>query len=209
MNDDAISIIHGIKPSRLTAHERTVALIRRPWSRNERAVVLAGFFGRAAIAIEPVLCGIVFAGITLGVFFAPRFSHAVNSDIIIIAPVFGIGVLACIAWAIGVMHAPVQALLHTLRPIYIVDGYIRFRPRDTSSPERGNGYIAVLTADGVIACEWATYGDEELPRHSRPAHVEFSEYGGVHAVDGRRTGVLPERIPALGVGIAPRRGGIR
>jgi len=33
-----------------------------------------------------------------------------------------------------------------------------------------------------------------------PAHVEFTEYGGVLRIDGRSTGVLPDDIPALGIG---------
>ena len=199
-------IIHGVRPSRLSADDRAATLIRRPWTRAERRVVLMGFFGRLSIAIEPVLCGSVFAAITFGVFFAPRLSpQYVKPDIIVIAPVFGIGVLACIAWALGVMLAPSRALAHTLRPIYVVDGYIRYRRRDAGSAESTNGYVAVLTDDRVVACEWPTLGEIELPDLTRPALCEFSEYGGVHNVDGRSTGVLPSRIPALGVGIHGRK----
>jgi hypothetical protein len=203
---DTTSIIHGVRPSRLSADQRAKTLIRRPWTRAERAVVLTGFFGRLSIAIEPLLCGLVFAAITAGVFAAPRLSPKyVNSDIVIIAPVFGLGVLACVAWALGVMLAPVRALLHTVRPIYLVDGYIRYRGRDEHCDARSNGYVAVLTDDGTVACEWRTLGEVELPNQLRPAHCEFSEYGGVHAVDGRRTGVLPAKLPAFGVGIHGRK----
>ncbi|HTW82683.1 MAG TPA: hypothetical protein VMD91_01295 [Candidatus Sulfotelmatobacter sp.] len=203
---DTSSIIHGIKPSRLSADDRARTLIRRPWTRSERAVVLWGFFGRLAIAIEPLLCGLVFAAITIGVFMAPRLSPRwVNPDIVIIAPVFGLGVIGCAVWALGVMLAPARALLHTMRPIYRVDGYIRYRPRDAHSAASENGYVAVLTEASVVACEWPTLGPAELPSLSRPALCEFSEYGGVHTVDGRPTGVLPRRIPALGVGISPRK----
>ncbi len=181
-------------------------LIRRPWTRAERRVVLTGFFGRLTIAVEPVLCGIVFTVITLGVFAAPRLSPRwVNSDIIIIAPVFGLGVVACAVWALAVMLAPTRALVHTLRPIYVVDGYLRYRGRDGRSETDSNGYVAVLTDDGRVACEWPTLGEIELPNGTRPALCEFSEYGGVHAVDGRRTGVLPARIPTFGVGIHGRK----
>ncbi|MDB5026800.1 MAG: hypothetical protein JWO66_489 [Candidatus Eremiobacteraeota bacterium] len=206
MTEATKTIIKGVKPSRLSADERAQTLIRRPWTRAERRVVLTGFFGRLSIAIEPMLCGLVFGAITLGVFFAPKLSPRwVNPDIIIIAPVFGLGVLACAAWALGTMLAPVRALVHTLRPIYLVDGYIRYRGRDTTSSIDSNGYVAVLTEDRIIACEWATLGTIELPDLSRPALCEFSEYGGVHRVDGRSTGVLPDRIPALGVGIHGRK----
>jgi hypothetical protein len=34
----------------------------------------------------------------------------------------------------------------------------------------------------------------------RPAMLEFSEYGGIHAIDGRQTGVLPDDFPVLGIG---------
>ena len=152
--------------------------------------MLAGFFGRLSIAIEPVLCGIVFAGITGGVFLAPRLSpEHVMPDIIIVAPVFALGVLGCAAWALGVMLAPVRALFHT-------------------STADSNGYIAVLTEDRTIACEWPTLGDVKLPNRTHPALCEFSEYGGVHSVDGRPTGVVPARMPALGVGISSRKGEI-
>jgi hypothetical protein len=206
MIDTTTSII-GIKPGKLNADDRAATLIRRAWTRAERKVVLMGFFGRLSIAIEPLLCGVVFTAITVGIFAAPRLSPRwVNPDIVIIAPVFGLGVLASIAWGFGVMAAPVRALLHTLRPIYIVDGYIRYRKRDKESAGDTNGYVAVLTEDSIVACEWPTLGLRELPDHTRAALCEFTEYGGVHAIDGRSTGVLPSRIPALGVGINPRKG---
>jgi hypothetical protein len=203
---EATKIIHGVRPSRLTAEERTAELIRRPWTRAERRVVVTGFFGRLTIAIEPVLCGLAFAAITLGVFWAPRISHGrVLPDIVVIAPIFGLGVVASAFWALGVMLAPARALVHTLRPIYVVDGYIRYRRRDDRSRDDTNGYVAVLTDDGRVACEWPTLGTVELPNDLRPALCEFTEYGGVHAIDGRPTGVLPGRIPALGVSIHGRK----
>jgi hypothetical protein len=199
-------IIHGVKPSRLSADERARTLIQRPWTRAERRVVLWGFFGRLSIGIEPLIVGFVFGGITVGVFLAPHLSPKwVNPDIIIVAPVFALGVLGSIIWLLGIMLAPARALFHTLRPIYRVDGYIRYRGRDERSSARENGYVAVLTEAGAVACEWPTLGPVELPDQTRAALCEFSEYGGVHAIDGRPTGVLPQRIPALGVGIASRR----
>jgi hypothetical protein len=199
-------IIHGVRPSRLSADDRARTLIRRPWTRAERRVVLAGFFGRLSIAVEPALCGLVFAAITVGVFFAPRLSPAyVHGDIVVIAPVFAMGFVACVVWGLGVMLSPTRALTHTLRPIYVVDGYIRYRRRDGHSADDSNGYVAVLTEDRTVACEWPTLGDIELPDVTRPALCEFSEYGGVHTIDGRPTGVLPGRIPALGVGIHGRK----
>lgn len=202
---ETTKIIHGVKPSRLSG-ERAKRLIRRAWTRSERGVVLMGFLGRASIAIEPLICGIVFAIITGGIFVAPKLSPIyVHSDIVIIAPVFGLGVLACALWLGAVMFAPSRALFHTLRPIYVVDGYIRFRRCDAFSEAGQNGYVAVLSEDGDVACEWPTIGEVELPNSTRAALCEFSEYGGVHKIDGRLTGVLPERIPALGIGIHGRK----
>jgi hypothetical protein len=34
----------------------------------------------------------------------------------------------------------------------------------------------------------------------QPVHVEFSEYGGIHKVDGRSTGVLPEGMTTISIG---------
>jgi hypothetical protein len=203
---DTTKIIHGVRPGRLSADEREQTLIRRSWTRAERRIVLMGFFGRLSIAIEPMLCGLVFGIITFGVFVAPRLSPQwVNPDIVIIAPVFGLGIVGCAVWALAVMFAPVRALAHTLRPIYVVDGYIRYRCRDAASAEDSNGYVAVLTEDRSVACEWPTLGEIELPNDARAALCEFSEYGGVHSIDGRSTGVLPSRMPALGVGMHGRR----
>ena len=203
---ETTKIIHGVKPSKLSSGERAKRLIRRPWTRAERGVVLMGFLGRASIAIEPLICGVVFAIITVGIFAAPKLSPMyVHSDIVVIAPVFGLGVVACAFWLAAVMFAPTRALWHTTRPIYLVDGYIRFRRCDAFSEAGQNGYVAVLCEDGTVACEWATLGEVELPDATRAALCEFSEYGGVHKIDGRLTGVLPERIPALGIGIHGRK----
>jgi hypothetical protein len=203
---DTTKIIQGVRPGRLSAGERERMLIRRPWTRAERGMVLMGFFGRLSIAIEPMLCGLAFGVITFGVFVAPRLSPQwVNPDIIVVAPVFGLGVLGCALWALCVMFAPARALAHTLRPIYVVDGYIRYRSRDLGSADDSNGYVAVLTDDRCVACEWPTLGEVELPNAARPALCEFSEYGGVHSIDGRSTGVVPSRMPALGVGMHGRK----
>jgi hypothetical protein len=103
------------------------------------------------------------------------------------------------------MWNPTRALHQTFRPIFIVDGYVRYRPPDADSPVDSNGYVAVLTDDQRIACEWATLGEIPLRGATVPALTEFSEYGGVHRIDGRPTGVLPDRIARFGVGIISRR----
>ena len=194
MSNISETTIHGYRSARLEASEREALLIRRPWTRDERRIVIHGFLGRLMLAIEPAICGAVFLALTLGMIFNK------NTGIIILAPIFAVGVLAFGFYAFAVMLAPVRALFHTLGPIYIVDGYVRYRGRDGKSEEDSNGYIAVLTDDQRIACEWPTLGDIELPEVTRASLCEFSEYGGVHSIDGRSTGVLPGRIPSFGVG---------
>ncbi|MFN2461068.1 MAG: hypothetical protein ABR591_10330 [Candidatus Velthaea sp.] len=188
------AIIHGFKASRLSPLERESVLIRRPWTRAERRIVIHGFVGRLTIAIEPVICGVVFLVLTLGMIFNK------NKEIVVLAPIFAIGVVAFGIYAVALMLAPVRALFHTMGPIFIVDGYVRYRGRDALSADDSNGYIAVLTEDKRVACEWPTLGELELPAHTRAALCEFSEYGGVHKIDGRPTGVVPERVASLGVG---------
>lgn len=194
MSNTTEAMIHGYRSGRLSALERQSLLIRRAWTRTERKVVIQGFLGRLLIAVEPVICGGVFLALTLGMILNK------NKGIIVLAPIFALGVLAFGFYAFAVMLAPVRALLHTLGPIYIVDGYVRYRGRDAASEEDSNGYIAVLTEDQRVACEWPTLGNVELPDLTRSSLCEFSEYGGVHSIDGRSTGVLPGRIPAFGVG---------
>ena len=46
-----------------------------------------------------------------------------------------------------------------------------------------------------------------LPDATIPALVEFSLYAGIHKIDGRSTGLLPEgELPLLAIGIATRHG---
>ena len=194
MSNSTETTIHGFRSGRLSPLERETLLIRRTWTRAERQIVIQGFLGRLVIAIEPAICGAVFLALTLGMVFNK------TNGIIILAPIFAVGVLAFGFYAFAVMLAPVRALLHTLGPIYVVDGYVRYRGRDATSEEDSNGYIAVLTEDKRVACEWPTLGEIDLPNLTRSALCEFSEYGGVHTIDGRSTGVLPGRIPSFGVG---------
>lgn len=188
------AIIRGFRASHISPLERNTVLIRRMWTRGERSIVLHGLFGRLTIAIEPVICSIVFLALTLGMIFNK------NKEIIVLAPIFAVGVVCFGIYAFALMLAPVRALIHTLGPIFIVDGYVRYRGRDANSERDSNGYVAVLTEEKRLACEWPTLGEIELPAHTRPALSEFSEYGGLHKIDGRSTGVLPDRIARLGVG---------
>lgn len=125
-------------------------------------------------------------------------------NMVILSPIFALGVIACVCYALVLMWNPTRALFHTFRPIFIVDGYVRYRAPDAESPVDSNGYVAVLTHEKQLVCEWPTLGDVPLQPAMRAAHSEFSEYGGVHRIDGRATGVLPDRIARFGVQIIGR-----
>jgi hypothetical protein len=183
-------------------------LFPRPWSRAERRVVLQGFFGRSLIAVEPVICFAVFGALTAGLIFFPLPAAARMTrweSAIVLAPIFGLAATAFFAYSVAVMLAPVRALLDTFRPLYQVDGYVRYRWADKRSDDDSTGYVAVLDHRRRTIAEWPLYGDDPLVEDVRPALVEFSFYGGVHRIDGRSTGVLPETFAPLGVGVSARR----
>jgi hypothetical protein len=178
-------------------------LARRPWTKAERRVVLQGLFGRLLIAIEPIICTLVFGGLTLGLIFFPlppssRLTRVESA--IVIAPIFGLATLAFAAYAVIVLVKPVRALLQTFSPIFIVDGYLRYRRPDSATEPDSNGYIAVLNDERRTVAEWPSVGDAPVQDSIRPAMLEFSYYGGIHRIDGRSTGVIPETMPSMGVG---------
>jgi len=183
-------------------------LVRRPWSQAERNVVIQGLLGRLVIAVEPAICFLVFAAITVALVFfrlpagakLTRFEAA-----IVIAPVFAVAALAFLAYAVAVLYAPIRALRQTFSPIFIVDGYLRFRRPDSETEHGSNGYVAVLDDARQALAEWPTLGQSDREDDERPAMIEFTFYGGVHRIDGRETGVLPQRLRPLGVGLNTRR----
>lgn len=122
--------------------------------------------------------------------------HAELPIALIFIPVAA-GFFVYAAWLVS---EPVRALRQTYEPIFIVDGYLRTRGRDDFS-ERGDcGYVAAITADRRVAGEWPARGPVEYTHSMRAAQLEFTEYGGLHAIDGRPTGILPSDFPAFGVG---------
>jgi hypothetical protein len=177
-------------------------LLRRAWTKAERRVVLNGMFGRMLIAIEPLLCFVVFGALTAGLIFFPLPSAKLSQhdSAVVLAPVFGLAAFAFLAYAVIVMIPPVRALRHTFRPIYIVDGYIRYRKPDRSTEADSNGYVAVLNEERRTIAEWPSLGSARLTEAVRPAMIEFSFYGGIHRIDGHSTGAVPESLPAVGVG---------
>jgi hypothetical protein len=184
----------------LGPRERRRLLAMRPWSRAERAVVLRGLWGRVAIAAEPAVLAFLFAVLTIGMLRMASDPTGTHAGLQLFAPVFGLGAVGFATYAVLLLRAPLRALRETYQPIFIVDGYIRTRGRDDLSPRGQNGYVAVLLDDRRIACEWPSLGVGDLPAQTIPALVEFSEFGGIHTIDGRATGILPPTFANIGVG---------
>jgi hypothetical protein len=184
---------------------RTRQLAHRRWTDTERKIVWRGLTGRLAIAIEPLL-GIIFMTLLAwGIVF--RAEHVPKEhDLIKIAWIFGVGAIAFFGYFVAVLVAPVVAYLQTFKPIYVVDGYVRYRERDEKSTDDASGYIAALFEDQTVACEWEFFGHYPLENATIAAMIEFSIYAGIHKIDGRSTGLLPDELPTLAIGIAPRKG---
>ncbi len=193
----------------LYARECELRLARRPWTKSERQVVLHGFFGRSLFAIEPIVCFVVFAALTAGLVFFPLSPDARLTRweaSIVIAPVFGFVAGCFLIYAVAVMIAPVRALAQTFSPIFVVDGYVRHRRPDRNSAFDSNGYVAVLNEERQTIAEWPSIGEAAMHDAVRPAMVEFSFFAGIHKIDGKSTGVIPEAYPRpLGGSYAPRR----
>jgi hypothetical protein len=189
-----------------TSNARWRTLARRRWTRRERRIVWRGLTGRFALAIEPLI-GMVFMGLlTWGIVY--RAQHVPSDATLVkIAWIFAIGAIAFGGYFVAVLVAPFIAYLQTFRPIYILDGYVRYRQPDSRSRVDACGYAAALFADRTLACEWEWLGKKPLPNATLPALVEFSLYAGIHKIDGKPTGLLPdEELPLLAIGIATRHG---
>ena len=184
---------------------RALGLARRAWTDRERSIVARGLSGRMAIAIEPLIGAIFMVLLTWGIVWR---AHHVASDatLVKIAPIFAIGAIAFAGYFVAVLVAPVAAYLQTFKPIYILNGYARYRERDSRSRDDACGYIAALFPDTSVACEWEFLGTKALVRATIPSMLEFSAYAGIHKIDGRATGLLPDGdLPALAVGVARER----
>jgi hypothetical protein len=170
----------------------------RPWRPDERRVVWRGATGRFVVAIEPAVIAALFAAMALAIEHVS--GDAAHQGYIFFALVFWFGAAIFVLYAVALVVNPIRTLLHTRQPIFIVDGYVRTRGPDSRTDPGGSGYIAVVLDDGTVACEWPAVGAQPLPDETYPAFMEFSEFGGIHSVDGSSTGVLPEAFPALGIG---------
>lgn len=184
---------------------RTRQLAHRKWTDAERQIVSRGLAGRMAIAIEPLLGMIFMTFLTWGIVYRSQHVPA-EHDLIKIAFIFAIGAVLFAIYFVAVLITPFLAYLQTFKPIYLVDGYVRYREKDQASSEDASGYIATLFEDQTVACEWEFYGKSLLEDATIPAMVEFSIYAGIHKIDGRSTGLLPDVLPTLAIGIAPRKG---
>jgi hypothetical protein len=185
---------------------RRRGLAHRGWTARERRIVWRGLTGRFALAIEPLVGTIFMALLTWGIVYR---AHHVASDatLIKIAWIFALGIVAFGGYFVAVLVAPIAAYFHTFAPIYILDGYVRYREPDERSLDDACGYAAALFEDRTVACEWEWLGKRRLPNATIPALVEFSVYAGIHKIDGKPTGLLPDDdLPALTIGIATRRG---
>jgi hypothetical protein len=184
---------------------RTRQLAHRGWTESERKVVWRGLSGRMAIAIEPLLGVLFMTFLTLGIIY--RSQHvAAERDLIKISWIFAIGAVAFLGYFIAVLVAPFIAYMQTFKPIYKVDGFVRYRSPDDRSSEEGHGYVATLFEDQTVACEWEYFGKRTLENATIPAMIEFSVFAGIHKIDGENTGLLPDELPLLAIGIAPRKG---
>jgi hypothetical protein len=146
------------------------------------------------------------AALTWGIVY--RAQHVPSDATLIkIAWIFAVGAIAFAGYFAAVLVAPIAAYLQTFKPIYILDGYVRYREPDERSQLDACGYAAALFADRTVACEWEWLGKRRLPNTVIPALVEFSLYAGLHKIDGKSTGLLPdEELPLLAIGIATRHG---
>jgi hypothetical protein len=171
------------------------SIARRPWRATERRVVLRGFWGRFFIAIEPLTIALCFAGLSAGLLLNHR------EGAVVIAPIFAVAAILFTIYAIVLMLSVTRAVFESFGSIWVVDGYVRYRARE----ERGRDteyFVAVLDEQRNVLGEWPLEGrPSALDRADPwPALVEFTRYGGVLRIDGRSTGVLPDDIPALGIG---------
>jgi hypothetical protein len=184
---------------------RTRQLAHRAWTESERKIVWRGLTGRFAIAIEPLLGMLFMAFLTIGIIYRSQHVPA-EHDLIKISWIFAMGAVAFLGYFVAVLVAPFIAYLQTYKPIYKVDGYVRYREPDETSSDEGRGYVATLFEDQSVACEWEYFGTRALQNAVIPAMIEFSVFAGIHKIDGRSTGLLPDELPLLTIGIAPRKG---
>lgn len=171
------------------------SIARRPWREAERRVVHRGFWGRFFIAVEPLTISVFFAVLAVGLIVGQ------HEGAVFVAPIFAVASVLFATYATVLMFSVTRAVIETFGSIWIVDGYIRYR--EHLVPFQDPAYfVAVLDERREVLGEWplARRPDALDRAEPWPAHVEFTEFGGVLRIDGRSTGVLPDDLPALGIG---------
>lgn len=158
---------------------------------------MRGFWGRLAIAVEPFTIAIFFIALSAGLLLRRQ------EGAILIAPIFGVAALLFLAYAVVLMVSVTRAVIESFGSIFVVDGYVRYRAVEARF--RDTVYlVAVLDEQRNVLGEWPLA--QRPPALDRadpwPALVEFTPYGGIHRIDGRSTGVLPDEheIPTFGIG---------
>src|SRR5208337_1531461 len=111
------------------------------------------------IAIEPLLGVLFMLFLTFGIVYRSQHVPA-DRDLIKIAWIFAIGAIAFGGYFVAVLVAPVRAYMQTFKPIFVVDGYVRYREPDAISELDGTGYVATLFEDRTVACEWECFGNK-------------------------------------------------
>lgn len=171
------------------------SIAHRPWTRAERRVIFRGFWGRLLIAVEPLAIALFFVALSAGLLLRRQ------EGAIFVAPIFGVAAVLFFIYAAVLMWPVTRALIESFGSIWVVDGYVRYTTRVT--PERRASYhVSVLDEHRRVLGEWPldrrpSMMDRDDPW---PALVEFSLHGGIHRIDGRSTGVLPDDLPPLGIG---------
>jgi hypothetical protein len=174
------------------------AVASRPWTSKERRVVARGFWGRAIIAVEPLVIAAIFAA--MPVLLVLRKQETAK----LIGPIFAFASLLFLIYAVVLMTPCTRALLESFGRIYSVDGYVRYRGAARFEDEPPTYYAAVLDPHARVIGEWPLRQRPAAIEKAElwPALVEFTPYGGIHRIDGRSTGVLPDEIPPFGMGVA-------
>ncbi len=156
---------------------------------------MRGFWGRFFIAVEPLTIALVFVVLSAGLVLMHR------EGAFVIAPIFAGAAVLFSIYATVLMVPVTRAVIDTFGSIWVVDGYVHYRV--LVAPQRDPAYfVSVLDHERNVLGEWALDArpaalDRKEPW---PALVEFTRYGGILRIDGRSTGVLPDDIPALGIG---------
>ena len=156
---------------------------------------MRGFWGRLAIAVEPLTIALFFTALSAGMLLRRQ------EGAILIAPIFGVAALLFLTYAVVLMISVTRAVIETFGAIWVIDGYVRYRASETKF--RDVTYlVAVLDEYRNVLGEWPL--SQRPPALDRtdpwPSLVEFTTYGGIHRIDGRSTGVLPDELPIFGIG---------